>query len=322
MKFEEVEIIDKGSYRLVKINCPHWGSQKYIKNSTEYKTELSSNYLRQLARYKKAKWMVNEMYRVTDESLPVKIMLDLLNRSEGIPDGNILDFGCGTCGASISLAKNNTNCIIYGVDTDLNKIELSNILLKEKHLDRRIKPIYLKDTSKLPFQSEYFDLIVVPAVIEHIHPIERPQIFNEMNRVLNRGGRLEIQGTPNRLYPFDFHTSNLFLVPYMPDKIAHWYIRNFSKKIKNQTVSWDELLDRGVRGSTYFAIKKYFPNMELVNTDDYMRIFKSEFLPEKFLKRCFGLPYYIIYMTICRWFKLPLSAFLKDLQFVLRKKLV
>ncbi|MEN8265345.1 MAG: hypothetical protein ABFR82_18010, partial [Nitrospirota bacterium] len=154
-----------------------------------------------------------------------------------------------------------------------------------------------------------------------IPPGDRPRIFDELNRVTKRGGRLIFQGTPNRLYPVDFHTTDLFLVPYLPDKIALWYIRHLSKRIKkdNPQMSWDELIARGVRGSSYFSIKRYFPNMELLNTDDYDRIFKSVFLPHRLSKRIFMLPYYIMDKTICKLFNIPLSVFLKDLQFVLKK---
>ena len=68
-------------------------------------------------------------------------------------------------------------------------------------------------------------------------------------QILNKNGAIFINQTPNRWVFYENHTTNLFFVNYLPDRICHWVAKKFSKRnLKNY--SWNKLLRMGIRGAT------------------------------------------------------------------------
>jgi SAM-dependent methyltransferase len=50
----------------------------------------------------------------------------------------------------------------------------------------------IESEDPLPFNDEYFDVVTMLAVFEHINPQRLPKVFQEVNRILKRGGILII----------------------------------------------------------------------------------------------------------------------------------
>jgi SAM-dependent methyltransferase len=80
---------------------------------------------------------------------------------------------------------------------------------------------------RLPYPSDYFDLILSHEVIEHVR--SDAQTVAEMARVLKPGGRATIF-CPNRLYPFEthghywrgrYHFGNTPLINYLPTALRN-----------------------------------------------------------------------------------------------------
>ena len=82
----------------------------------------------------------------------------------------ILDLGCGDGWFTKYLCSKGFDCV--GVDREL----------EPKH------PFYCGTADKIPFTDDYFDCVVMFEVIQHIHPSS----YNEINRVLKRGGKIII----------------------------------------------------------------------------------------------------------------------------------
>lgn len=75
------------------------------------------------------------------------------------------------------------------------------------------------------FTDESFDVIALIGVLEHMLQPEREICAREFCRVLKPGGELFVFDTPNRLHPFDHHTTHLWLVGWMPVALARrWAI--------------------------------------------------------------------------------------------------
>jgi len=115
----------------------------------------------------------------------INVMLDIVNNLN-LRNKNILDIGCYD-GTFLSLIKNRNNNFYgieaseYGVKTALKK-------------GINIKKFFFNDVDKIPLKSEFFDLVVVGEIIEHIYDTDF--FLQEIYRLLKKDGFLLIS-TPN-----------------------------------------------------------------------------------------------------------------------------
>lgn len=102
---------------------------------------------------------------------------------ESIRDGRILDIGCGSYPYFLSHTAFQEK---YAVDQQLPPAE---------HIEIRWHTLNLNEDPHLPFEDEFFDVITMLAVIEHLNPTSLVSLFKETYRVLNVG-RVLILTTP------------------------------------------------------------------------------------------------------------------------------
>jgi SAM-dependent methyltransferase len=100
-----------------------------------------------------------------------------------IPDrlrqGKILDIGCGT----IPLFLSTTQFVQkFGLDPVVKENLRTNghIILKKFDIEENIE---------LPFQNDFFDVVTMLAVFEHIEPDMLVDVLKEVKRVLKKDGR-------------------------------------------------------------------------------------------------------------------------------------
>ncbi|MGD9754541.1 MAG: class I SAM-dependent methyltransferase [Acidimicrobiia bacterium] len=67
------------------------------------------------------------------------------------------------------------------------------------------------------------DVLMLYAVLEHLLPEERTPILELARRTVEQGGAVIVMETPNRLIPFDGHTTQLHHVQMLPDELAIEY---------------------------------------------------------------------------------------------------
>lgn len=119
------------------------------------------------------------------KSLRIEIMLDIIN-SGSLENKNILDIGCYD-GTFLSLIENK--------DINLFGIEASDYAAKEAMKKGiNVKQFFFDDKTKIPFDDNFFDIIVAGEIIEHIYDTDF--FLEEIKRLLKPGGRLIIS-TPN-----------------------------------------------------------------------------------------------------------------------------
>lgn len=119
------------------------------------------------------------------ENPRIKIMLDIINNLD-LQKKNILDIGCFD-GTFLSLIKNRNNRL-YGLDASDYAVKQS---VKKKIT---VKQFFFDDTTKIPFKSGYFDLIIAGEIIEHIYDTDF--FLEEISRLLKKNGLL-LLSTPN-----------------------------------------------------------------------------------------------------------------------------
>ena len=160
----------------------------------------------------------------------------------------LLDFGCGAGASTMILARMLPRTNIIGVELNPDLIELAALRRDFYGFDHLT---FLRSPSgdRLPEGIGSFDFVVLSAVYEHLLPRERATVLDQLWRILKPGGRLFVNQTPFRFFPFEGHTTQLPFVNYMPDKMALWAARKFSKRVAPNE-PWEQLLRRGIRGGT------------------------------------------------------------------------
>ena len=138
-------------------------------------------------------------------------------------------------------------------ETEIVGIDLSNQLISlaqaraEYYQYNNLSFLCSPDSKTLPHDTGKFDYVVLSAVFEHLLPDERGSLLQQIWSVLNSDGMLFINQTPYRYFPFEGHTTHLFFINYLPDKLAHFYAYKYSKRVRKEE-TWKQLLRRGIRG--------------------------------------------------------------------------
>lgn len=163
---------------------------------------------------------------------------------------SILDFGCGSAASTMVLSRMLPKTQITGVELEPSLLEIAQSRADHYKLGDRVKLFLSPDGNSLPKQIGTFDFIFLNAVYEHLLPQERKVVLPLLWRHLKPSGILYINQTPFRWFPIETHTtSGLLFINYMPDSIASFYARRFSKR-KLANDSWPTLLRKGIRGGS------------------------------------------------------------------------
>jgi len=139
--------------------------------------------------------------------------------------------------------------------------------------------------------------------------------IQESWRILERGGHWYLTETPNRLCPYDGHTTQLWGVPWLPLKLARRYAI-WRGRVESET-SEEELVAMGIRGSTYFEIAAAlrghrFESVRPRGTDEVLSSVDLE------RPQSVGV-FHLLEATVCRWAGIPIAALLPDLTICLKK---
>ncbi|MFC1725343.1 class I SAM-dependent methyltransferase [candidate division KSB1 bacterium] len=131
----------------------------------------------------------------------------------------VLDYSCGS-GYGTSLISKKAD-IIFGVDIDEEVIAYC----KMKYIGHNITFQKIKKNNIIPFEDQYFDVIVSFQVIEHIPDVNK--YLSEFKRVLKDNGSVFIS-TPNkkyRLLPFQ--------KPWNLEHLREYDVNSFKKEIQS-----------------------------------------------------------------------------------------
>jgi len=181
---------------------------------------MVNNVLNKLKRLKKIIKNQNYLYRQ-------ELIDQLLKKINFQGDAKLLDVGCAEGEATLKHA-NSANIIqknIYGLDINNDYIKLAQ--------SKGIKVFKIDfEKDQLPFDNEFFELIIVDQVFEHLKNLSN--LINEIDRVLAPNGYLIIS-TPNLAA---LHNRFLLLIGKQPlcINIFSEHIRGFTKNALQQLV--------------------------------------------------------------------------------------
>jgi dolichol-phosphate mannosyltransferase len=110
-----------------------------------------------------------------------KIANNLINNK--LRKGRILDLGCGHFPYFLISTKFDQK---YGLDLHVDELTKKKIIFQRINLEKK----------KIPFPDNYFDVITMLAVLEHLRPENNLGVFKEIFRVLKPNGQL-VMTTPS-----------------------------------------------------------------------------------------------------------------------------
>jgi len=263
-----VTITDTGPRRIVEIT----GEQRGFGGVVQYsrtETHYSQETLEALLAAKGEMWLRDEIARAEEPSYIEEPLRRQFERFVPVAGQRVLDFGCG-CGASTLCLVRLGAASAIGVEPNATFAAAACLRVRDSGLADQMGIRHVTETYALPFEDGSFDAVVMNAVLEHIPPAARRQHLREIWRVIAPNGHLFIGETPNRLWPQDFHTTGLWLVPYMPLRLARRYAIMRKRVPADATLAW--LLSEGIRGGSYWevmaALRPDARCLNLVQCDD------------------------------------------------------
>ena len=200
-------------------------------------------------------WLCDEIMRDEDPAY-LCFDRDILGYVEekAFAGKTILDFGCGSGGSTMNLARMFPESRILGVELLPKFVDLARrraAFYGYEHIAFLLSP----SGRQLPEGIGEVDYVVMEGVYEHLLPDERPVIMATLWSLLKPGGVL-FMTSPNRYFLLESHTTRLPLLNYMPAWLAFSCARTFSRRVKPDE-SWDDLLRRGIRGGSVREIKRF-----------------------------------------------------------------
>ncbi len=167
-------------------------------------------------------------------------------------DKTVLDIGCGAAGKTLYYASCGVKKI-YGIDIIPKYKEEALTLARKKNLIDRFEFV-LADASKLPFEDNFFDTIIMNDAMEHLQkPLE---VLNECYRVLKPKGRLYVNFPPY-YHPYGAHLSDLVGIPWVQiffddDTLIEVY-KDLAKNLPDSEERIKFRISRDEKGKEFFS---------------------------------------------------------------------
>lgn len=250
-----VSIIDHGSEREVWLNGPAFYHGAWHAEGAHFRSPYAVDTLQAIHRSKGA-FLYDEILRVEDPSYLAEQFLELVTRYTDLKDRTVLDFGCGCGSSSILLAR--AGARVRGVELMAPLREIARLRVRDEGLGDRIEIVEAPAMTALPFAPASFDHVAMNAVVEHVRPEERGPIVRHLWDLLKPGGLLVVTETPNRLWPYDGHTTRLPLIPWLP---LHWACV-LARRLRASELgrkSDAELVYDGIVGATFWDLIRLVP---------------------------------------------------------------
>lgn len=157
---------------------------------------------------------LNRKSRRKKVGMILSIIKSVLDKNEKCSRLKILNIGTGAGVLEMMFSEAFPYSEVYGVDVADERIE-----------KKGYKFIKVKD-ERLPFQSNYFDIVTSNSVMEHVSLPNRH--IEEIYRVLKRTG-LAYLAVPNKFWIFEHHFGVPFL-SFFPKKVSNAFCRVIFKR--------------------------------------------------------------------------------------------
>jgi SAM-dependent methyltransferase len=100
----------------------------------------------------------------------------------------VLDYGCGV-GTLLRLLSERTGATLMGCDISLGMLQEA---MRVWPNELRKPELYPQAGARTKLPDDTIDFIILSAVLHHVVPEDRPDVFGEIRRILRPGGRLVV----------------------------------------------------------------------------------------------------------------------------------
>jgi 2-polyprenyl-3-methyl-5-hydroxy-6-metoxy-1,4-benzoquinol methylase len=230
-------------------------------------------------------------------------------------DRRVLDFGCGTGPSTVALARRARSVVAYDVDQE--SIDLCQRRLAEHGLESRVQLFCADTIDEVRDQIGEVDLVLMCGVIEHL-PITqgglRRNIIRTLFGMLKDSGYLYVYDTPNRVWPYDFHTTHLWWIPWMEPGSPRAYDRAIRKGRYKDTPRMSRgprgMEQSGAWGATYWEILAYLEGENYTCLNAYPGNNRHiDYLGGARRFRLARYPFDFFVGLVARPFRIPITAF-------------
>jgi SAM-dependent methyltransferase len=134
----------------------------------------------------------------------------------------VLEYGVGNGAAAAAFAPHSGRYI--GIDIDAEAVEAGRRILEEGGVAPQLLAAPPKQilSEVASFRGEV-DVFLCYAVLEHMSVDERLALLDLAREVVRPDGFIVVIETPNRLTPWDYHTSQLPFLNQLPEELALRY---------------------------------------------------------------------------------------------------
>jgi 2-polyprenyl-3-methyl-5-hydroxy-6-metoxy-1,4-benzoquinol methylase len=218
------------------------------------KTTFSVEMIQYLLDRSNFAWLCDNIARHEDPaSVPGALRRQLFSyfRQEDFVGRRLLDFGCGNGASSFAMARMLPQTEITGVELDAERIDTAS-RIKDFRGIQNISFLCSPSGESLPSGVGKFDFVMLSAVFEHLLPQERKTVMPLIWSVMKPGAAIFVNQTPYRYSLCEAHSTGLWLINYMPNKLAHFTVRHFARRNPaiNKSRDWNTHLRGGLRGGT------------------------------------------------------------------------
>lgn len=192
---------------------------------------------------------------------------EIAYRCGALGEKRVLDFGCGTGSSTVPLAAAARHVCAFDIDRE--SLDICRQRIEEHRLSSRVSFHCGSDVTIADSGMGTFDLILLSGVLEHI-PMSEDKLRRDTLRtlvgMLRPGGHLYIHDTPNRLWPYDFHSTQLWWIPWLPSgsRLAYELAVRRGRHALAPTISDGPLglEEVGAWGCTYWGIRRSLSGTE------------------------------------------------------------
>ncbi len=196
-------------------------------------------------------WLCDTISRYEEVPRTIERQLSAYLSPEDFSGKRILDFGCGKGASAMGMALLFPTAEVIGLELDGGLVEIAQHIAGLRKVPN-VRFLKASSADRLPPDIGLFDFVMLSAVYEHLLPIERTTVMPQLWSVMKPGGVLFINQTPHRYFPWEHHSTGLWLINYLPDRLAHLVARKLSRinPLVNRSLNWDDHLRGGIRGAT------------------------------------------------------------------------
>lgn len=194
--------------------------------------------------------------------LSTQLVRDLQHHCGELSGKRVLDFGCGTGATTAALAQVSGSVAAFDVDPE--SVGVARRRLREHGLARRARFFCAGSIDEIAEELGTLDVVLMNGVIEHIPksiPGLREKVVRSAWGLLRPSGCLFINDTPNPLCPFDFHSTQLWWIPWTKPGSGWAYLyavlRGRHRDSPTASAGPRGLEEVGAWGATYWEVLDY-----------------------------------------------------------------